>query len=141
MDIIRSNFRSGRLFDAIICDPPYGVRVTSRKQDIQIDHGVDQQEENKDGKRFEHTGSGKGAFDVDAVYFALIELAAKTLRIGGRLVFFFHTDQKGKKEKPDSEAISVLQDVDKVGVFRVVDVASNEFLRKRKRHMITLERI
>jgi len=34
MDILNHNFRKAPLFDAIVCDPPYGIRVTSRKQNF-----------------------------------------------------------------------------------------------------------
>ena len=40
----------------MICDPPYGVRVCSRKANGGIE-------------------TGKGNFDIDAVYNSLIELA------------------------------------------------------------------
>lgn len=60
MDVLNLNFRRKGLFDAILCDPPYGVRVTSRKQDFMTDHGVE--EESK--QRFQHSGSGKGIFDI-----------------------------------------------------------------------------
>lgn len=34
MDVVSPGLRRGKYLDAIICDPPYGVRVTSRKQDF-----------------------------------------------------------------------------------------------------------
>jgi tRNA G10 N-methylase Trm11 len=30
MDCVNSNFRNVSIFDAIICDPPYGVRAMTR---------------------------------------------------------------------------------------------------------------
>ena len=41
--------------------------------------------------------TGKGAFDLNEVYDNLLDLATSLLRPGGRLVFFYHTDDK----KPD----------------------------------------
>lgn len=31
MDCLKGNFRKEGMFDAIICDPPYGLRAMSRK--------------------------------------------------------------------------------------------------------------
>ena len=102
----------------MICDPPYGIRVCSRKA---TDSG--------DAK----TSSGKGTFDINAVYESLIELASTLLRPGGRLVFFFHTDES----KQDTD-LAFLESLSKRACFNLIDISDNEFMDKRKRHMITM---
>ena len=101
-------------FDAIICDPPYGLRVCSRKQ----------------AKGEE---SGKGKFDIDAVYNSLIDLAKGLLRPGGRLVFFFHTNEKNKESDG-----KFLESLHQRASFELIDMSASEIFNKRKRHMITL---
>lgn len=63
------------VFDAIVCDPPYGIRHRSKKME------------------------GENEFDVGKIYESLLILAAKLLKIGGRLVFLFHTDTSLPKER------------------------------------------
>ena len=63
----------------MICDPPYGDRVCSRKEGT---------------KHLNMKNNGKGSFDMMAVYGGLMSLANKNLRQGGRLAFFFHTNEK-----------------------------------------------
>jgi hypothetical protein len=66
----------------------------------------------------------------------LISLGCDILRPGGRLVFFYHTDEKlGTKTGDCSELIDA---VIATGCFKVIDIAACEFLRARTRHMITL---
>ena len=98
----------------MICDPPYGVRVCSRKA-----NGGEE--------------TGKGNFDIDAVYNSLIELAKKVLRPGGRLVFFYHTNEN--KQDSDFDFLNSLKSGD---CFSLIDISASEFMDKRKRHMITL---
>jgi hypothetical protein len=70
------------------------------------------------------------------VYSRLIDMAEDLLRVGGRLVFFYHTNEK------KNESCEGLVERIKIGEkLVVIDIASSEFLKKRKRHMITLERV
>ncbi|GAB5356425.1 hypothetical protein AAMO2058_000288700 [Amorphochlora amoebiformis] len=78
MGIIRGSihsppFRSGNLFDAIICDPPYGIKESIRFPEI--DSGPQT-------KLIEKKGS------LGAMLNYLLTLAASTLREGGSLVFW-----------------------------------------------------
>ena len=72
------------------------------------------------------------------MYSRLIEVGEDLLRVGGRLVFFYHTNEK--KNKTES-CEGLIERVKNGGKLVVIDVASSEFLKKRKRHMITLERV
>ena len=59
------------IFDAVICDPPYGVRAGSRKAK----------------KNTTEVYDGKGVFED------LLEFAANMLRTGGRLVYLLPTER------------------------------------------------
>lgn len=72
------------------------------------------------------------------MYVKLIELARKTLVPGRRLVFFYHTDTKRATEEADFDFLSSL---DHLQGFKLIDVSACEFLKKRQRHMVTLERL
>jgi len=56
---------------------------------------------------------------------------------GKRLVFFYHTVAHGSAAEADAE---FLQSLTSLTGFHLVDISSSEFLKKRKRHMITLQR-
>jgi tRNA (guanine10-N2)-methyltransferase len=65
-------FKKEGFFDAIICDPPYGVRAGSRK-------------------------AKKGTTEIyegKKVFWDLMELASRVLRVGGRLVFLLPTERE-----------------------------------------------
>lgn len=65
-------FKALEVFDAVVCDPPYGVRAASRK-------------------------SAKGSTEVyegKKVFKDLLELADRVLRVGGRLVFLLPTERE-----------------------------------------------
>ena len=79
-----------------------------------------------------------GKFDKNVIYFKLIELAVATLIPGKRLVFFYHTDAKKHTEEADFDFLASLEDLDG---FKLIDVSSCEFLKKRQRHMVTLEKL
>ena len=103
--------------------------MTSRKQDVMTDLG----EEEETKQRFHHSGSGRGAFEIGEVYSRLIEVGEQLLKPGGRLVFFYHTDEA----KSDS-CEGLIERIKSGGKFAIVDIAASEFLKKRKRHMLTL---
>ncbi|KAL3620906.1 hypothetical protein CASFOL_035818 [Castilleja foliolosa] len=77
------------LFDAIICDPPYGVRAGGRKSGgRKLLKGVIGPYTVPDDKRTGHIPSTAPYSLVECVH-DLLDLAAKMLVMGGRLVYFY----------------------------------------------------
>lgn len=84
-------WRSGlkEVFDAIICDPPYGVRAGGRKSGgRKLLKGVIDPYTVPDDKRTGHIPSTAPYSLVECVH-DLLNLAAKMLVMGGRLVYFY----------------------------------------------------
>ncbi|TYG36521.1 hypothetical protein ES288_D13G071300v1 [Gossypium darwinii] len=82
-----SNFK--QVFDAIICDPPYGVRAGGRKSGgRKLLKGVIGPYTVPDDKRADHIPSTAPYSLAECVH-DLLDLAARMLVIGGRLVFFY----------------------------------------------------
>ncbi|CAI9103957.1 OLC1v1002556C1 [Oldenlandia corymbosa var. corymbosa] len=77
------------IFDAIICDPPYGVRAGGRKSGgRKLLKGVVGPYAVPDDKRTDHIPSTAPYSLVECVH-DLLDLAAKMLVTGGRLVYFY----------------------------------------------------
>ena len=77
------------MFDAIICDPPYGVRAGGRKSGgRKLLKGVVGPYTIPDDKRADHIPSTAGYSLAECVH-DLLDLAARMLVMGGRLVFFY----------------------------------------------------
>ncbi|XP_059429974.1 uncharacterized protein LOC132163628 [Corylus avellana] len=77
------------VFDAIICDPPYGVRAGGRKSGgRKLLKGTVDPYTVPDDKRTDHIPSTASYCLAECVH-DLLDLAAKMLRMGGRLVFFY----------------------------------------------------
>lgn len=77
------------MFDAIICDPPYGVRAGGRKSGgRKLLKGVVGPYTVSDHQRDDHIPSTAPYSLVECVH-DLFDLAAKMLVMGGRLVFFY----------------------------------------------------
>ncbi|KAJ4835828.1 hypothetical protein Tsubulata_033033 [Turnera subulata] len=84
-------WRSGlkEVFDAIICDPPYGVRAGGRKSGgRKLLKGVVGPYTVPDDKRTDHIPSTGGYCLAECVH-DLLDLAARMLIMGGRLVYFY----------------------------------------------------
>ncbi|KAL3843728.1 hypothetical protein ACJIZ3_001131 [Penstemon smallii] len=84
-------WRSGlkEVFDAIICDPPYGVRAGGRKSGgRKLLKGIIDPYTVPDDKRTGHIPSTAPYSLVECVH-DLLDRAAKMLVIGGRLVYFY----------------------------------------------------
>jgi tRNA (guanine10-N2)-methyltransferase len=78
-----------KVFDAIICDPPYGVRAGGRKSGgRKLLKGAVEPYIVPDDKRTDHIPSTAPYSLVECVH-DLLDLAAKMLVMGGRLVFFY----------------------------------------------------
>ncbi|MED6147883.1 hypothetical protein PIB30_117844 [Stylosanthes scabra] len=87
----RPPWRSGlkEIFDAIICDPPYGVRAGGRKSGgRKLLKGAVEPYVVPDDKRTDHIPSTAPYSLVECVH-DLLDLAAKMLVMQGRLVFFY----------------------------------------------------
>lgn len=83
------NFAVYKVFDAIICDPPYGVRAGGRKSGgRKLLKGAVEPYIVPDDKRTDHIPSTAPYSLVECVH-DLLDLAAKMLVMGGRLVFFY----------------------------------------------------
>ncbi|KAF8019998.1 hypothetical protein BT93_G0631 [Corymbia citriodora subsp. variegata] len=77
------------VFDAIICDPPYGVRAGGRKSGgRKLLKGVVGPYTVPDDKRTDHIPSTAAYSLVECVH-DLLDVAAKMLVLNGRLVFFY----------------------------------------------------
>ncbi|CCI11196.1 unnamed protein product [Albugo candida] len=76
-------------FDAVICDPPYGIRAGARKTGRQ---GAKRSQGN--GSHIDHKDPyiiPTQPYGPEDVMKDLLEFAARTLRVGGRLVYLFPT--------------------------------------------------
>lgn len=105
--------RDGPLFDAIVCDPPYGVRARTQKVGV-ADSKQARHEERKEAAG-EYTNPTKYGEDRDErhqfhasmtqryhqrdIYSDLLENAAKMLRPGGRITFLWHIDEQHTEEE------------------------------------------
>ncbi|KAL5982629.1 hypothetical protein ACLOJK_016704 [Asimina triloba] len=77
------------VFDAIICDPPYGVRAGGRKSGgRKLLKGAVDPYTVPDDKRRDHIPSTAPYSLVECMH-DLLDLAARMLVMGGRLVFFY----------------------------------------------------
>lgn len=77
------------MFDAIICDPPYGVRAGGRKSGgRKLLKGTVGPYTVPDEKRVDHIPSTAPYSLAECVH-DLLDLSAKMLAMGGRLVFFY----------------------------------------------------
>lgn len=126
------NYKSFRpIFDAIVCDPPYGVRARSQKIGIR-ESRRDRPEKKKADEREEDEPyfSQKEHFDFIELHDHLLDVAATLLVKGGRLVFLFFTDESIKEDEykkfPSHVQLSFVR-------------SSRDKLNKnRARHLITM---
>jgi len=90
-DITRNPWRCGGLFDAIITDPPYGVRAGAkrlgRKKERAADLPLPPQPRTDDQQYVPPTKP----YELSALAADLVVLARYLLKPGGRLVFFLPT--------------------------------------------------
>ncbi|KAK4747603.1 hypothetical protein SAY87_014189 [Trapa incisa] len=108
------------MFDAIICDPPYGVRAGGRKSGgRKLLKGVVGPYTVSDHQRNDHIPSTAPYCLVECVH-DLFDLAAKMLVMGGRLVFFYpvarededtHNSSNSYPEHPCFELIATSEQI------------------------------
>eukprot|EP00299_Pterocystis_sp_00344_P019741 c9766_g2_i2.p1 GENE.c9766_g2_i2~~c9766_g2_i2.p1 ORF type:complete len:451 (-),score=72.95 c9766_g2_i2:89-1384(-) len=84
MDICQHSFRSDIRFDAIVSDPPYGIREGSKKVHPNEESPLSQEFALKGSHATQTENMGTGF-----VVARLVEVAAESLVIGGRFVFLF----------------------------------------------------
>jgi tRNA (guanine10-N2)-methyltransferase len=70
------------LYDAILCDPPYGIRAGARKTGSKLE----QPRPVLDEHRHDHIAQTR-VYSVSDVMSDLLDVAAQTLNMGGRLVY------------------------------------------------------
>lgn len=78
-DFAYSPWRKTFLFDAIVTDPPYGIRESSQ-------HISRRQQEPTIGN--DESSSVREKYDLASIYLDLLNFADTYLRVGGRLVFW-----------------------------------------------------
>eukprot|EP00531_Pseudo-nitzschia_arenysensis_P017940 CAMPEP_0116152884 /NCGR_PEP_ID=MMETSP0329-20121206/20922_1 /TAXON_ID=697910 /ORGANISM="Pseudo-nitzschia arenysensis, Strain B593" /LENGTH=612 /DNA_ID=CAMNT_0003649701 /DNA_START=181 /DNA_END=2019 /DNA_ORIENTATION=- len=82
------------LYDAIVCDPPYGIRAGARQTGSKLGKPRPVLEEN----RHDHIAQTK-AYAVSDVMTDLLDVAASTLKVGGRLVYIIPSFQDFDEER------------------------------------------
>ncbi|KAG9054588.1 hypothetical protein FS842_004721 [Serendipita sp. 407] len=126
-DITRSPLRRGNFLDAIISDPPYGVRAGAKR----LGRGKQRVVEHPPAQNFESTASyAKVPYELSDLTADLVLLARYLLKKDGRLVWFLPT--------PTEE----YQDVD-IPVCEGMEVVANseQNFGKWGRRLITMRKI
>ena len=93
------------LYDAIICDPPYGIRAGARKCGSKLDKPRPVSEE----FRHDHIAQTK-VYSVSDVMADLLDVAARTLVMGGRLVYVIPSfkDFNPEDDLPHHECLKIV---------------------------------
>ncbi|KAL3924429.1 MAG: hypothetical protein SGILL_001051 [Bacillariaceae sp.] len=93
------------LYDAIITDPPYGIRAGARKTGSKRKSIKPILEEN----RHDHIAQTK-AYAVSDVMSDLLDMAARTLTLGGRLVYIIpsYTDFDPRTDLPRHDCLELI---------------------------------
>jgi tRNA (guanine10-N2)-methyltransferase len=107
IDLVRSdlslskNIKFRNSLDAIVCDPPYGIRAGARKVEF-VDKIVPEE--------FKESHITKtAAYDVTEILKDLFAFAAQSLCVGGRLIFWFPTNDDFKEDHiPPHECFKLL---------------------------------
>ena len=92
-DITQHPWRSNELFDAIICDPPYGVRAGAKKIAKTIERNLQNRE--LYWKLYPTTKP----YELEELIPDLLEFSSKFLKKSGRLVFWYPEDDGVDKER------------------------------------------
>jgi tRNA (guanine10-N2)-methyltransferase len=120
-----SALRTRPVLDAIICDPPYGIRVGARKigKDPSLIVAI------PEDKQYDHIPS-RVEYKVDEMMQDLFEFAAKSIVVGGRLIYFWHCGPEFKEsDLPTHECFTLVSNsVDKMTV-------------RQHRRLITMEKV
>ncbi|TKR80907.1 hypothetical protein L596_014888 [Steinernema carpocapsae] len=84
-EIWHSSRTSSGIFDALIADPPYGVREKSRK----VGHKERKEHWTLPSGEHEQRFPEKSKYDLCEVFLDLLNLAARVLVVGGRIAYWF----------------------------------------------------
>jgi tRNA (guanine10-N2)-methyltransferase len=90
-DITRNPWRCGGLFDAIITDPPYGVRAGAKRLGRKRERATDSSIPSQHGVADQTYLPPTRPYELSALATDLVVLARYLLNPGGRLVFFLPT--------------------------------------------------
>jgi len=93
------------MYDAIVCDPPYGIRAGARRSGSRLDEPRPVSDEH----RYDHIAQTK-PYPVSDVMADLLNVAARTLVIGGRLVYVIPsmTDFDESSDLPRHECLKLV---------------------------------
>lgn len=109
------------VFDAIICDPPYGVRAGGRKSGgRKLLKGVVGPYIVPEEKRTNHIPS-TGAYSLAECVHDLLDLAAKMLVMDGRLVYFYpvvREDDSSSPSFPEHPCFKLIASCEQILSFR-----------------------
>ena len=128
MDNSQSMMRYHECFDAIVTDPPYGVRACSKKTGVKEGKVIKEVPEMNEEEKQPHFPM-KETYEYTTVYQDLLINASKLLRVGGRVVFLFHTDQSLPEEKNRFPAHEL---------FEQIAASENPLTKARSRWCITM---
>lgn len=110
-----------KVFDAIICDPPYGVRAGGRKSGgRKLLKGAVAPYTVPDEKKLDHIPS-TAPYSLAECLHDLIDLAAKMLVMGGRLVFFYpvlREDGSTDAQFPEHPCFTLVSSCEQILSFR-----------------------
>ena len=123
--------RDGLKLDAIVCDPPYGVRARSQKAGIRESKKIKPKKDVSETDASQPYFSQKEHFDFIELHEHLLHIASLLLRPGGKLVFLFFTDDEKSEEEnkfPEHPA------------FDFIRSSKDQLTKKSARHLITMQR-
>ncbi|GAY55858.1 hypothetical protein CUMW_167330, partial [Citrus unshiu] len=146
------------VFDAIICDPPYGVRASGRKSGgRKLLKGVLDPYTVPDDKRVGHIPS-TAPYCLSECVHDLLDLAGRILVMGGRLVYFYPVLREDSTRNPFPEHLCfklvasseqilssrysrVLLTMVKIGLYteEIAETARRNHLEFRENHLKWLE--
>lgn len=127
MDHSKNNlFRYTPMFDAIITDPPYGIRAGAKKVGRKSNYPKSEEHKNPD----KHYLPACMPYSVVELLTDLLNFAAKVLVMGGRLVFWLPTTNDFKSsDLPDHPC------------FKLITNSSQFLSLKYSRRLITMEKV
>jgi tRNA (guanine10-N2)-methyltransferase len=114
------------MYDAIICDPPYGIRAGARKSGSRLENPKPVDEE----QRHDHIAQTK-PYAVSDVMSDLLDMAARTLVMNGRLVYVI----------PSFADFDVSNDLPQHGCLQLVHTCFQPLSLELGRRIVTMRKI
>lgn len=114
------------LYDAIICDPPYGIRAGARKTGSRLEEPRPVLDEH----RHDHIAQTK-PYPVSDVMADLLDMAARTLVMNGRLVYII----------PSFRDFDVSTDLPQHTCLEIVHICYQPLSAELGRRMVTMKKI